>query len=468
MDVNKVHKIFNSDKYQYTESSVYLQENMENIIATFDVFVRVKNNEYAIVNGIEEVIDLINILNKSSYDEKKKYLYKIIDDKSLVEYIASTKFEGSIKGVRNGEIVFTNEPILTITAPIIVAKILETPILNVLHYCITTATTAHKIINASKNKDVLFFGSRRASGFDGMILSSKSSYIVGDKGQSNIMFDYYYNKKSVGTMSHSYIQSFGMSSEGEYEAFDLFIKNNKKPKNPLIMLIDSYDSLGIGIKNAIKAFKNNRIDDNYEGIYGIRIDSGNLLENSIKCRKLLIENGLNKAKIVLTGGLNEKKIKDIIEKKGEVDIFGVGDAISIGENVVSTVYKMSKINDNDVMKISNDIEKTSYPGNKKIYKINENDEYYHVVTLEDEKIENIKEENYINKEAIIEKITLDYIKNGEFIEKNIEKLTLEKSREYFSKNKVNIEKIKKEKIIFSKKLEKLKKKLIEMIKNNKY
>ena len=130
--MEKFFKFLNSDRYQYTESEIYLKNNMQNEIATFDVFLRTKKeNDYAVVYGISDVLELIEILNETSYEDKKKYLSKIFDNSDFIEYIANMKFTGTIKGVRDGEIVFSNEPILTITAPLIQGKVLETPILKV-------------------------------------------------------------------------------------------------------------------------------------------------------------------------------------------------------------------------------------------------------------------------------------------------------------------------------------------------
>ena len=151
--MDKFFKFLNSDRYQYTESEIYLKNNMQNQTAVFDVFLRTeKENDYAVVYGISDVLELIDILNNTSYEDRKKYLSEIFDDDDFIEYIASIKFTGSIKGVRDGEIVFSNEPVLTITAPLIQGKILETPILNILNYQILTATVTSKIVQAAENK----------------------------------------------------------------------------------------------------------------------------------------------------------------------------------------------------------------------------------------------------------------------------------------------------------------------------
>ena len=457
--MEKFFKFLNSDRYQYTESEIYLKNNMQNEIATFDVFLRTKKeNDYAVVYGISDVLELIEILNETSYDDKKKYLSKILDNSDFIEYIANMKFTGTIKGVRDGEIVFSNEPILTITAPLIQGKILETPILNILHFQTLAATVTSKIVLAAEGRGVLSFGTRRTAGFDAAMIMTKASYVAGCISHSNLAAEYLYDLKSTGTMTHGFIQTFGMGESAEYKAFDAFIKMYRNKNQALIMLIDTYDTLERGIISAVKAFKDNGIDDEYEGMYGIRIDSGNLEKLSKECRRILDKNRLYKAKIVLTSGLNDKKIENLIKNQAEVDVFGVGDAIALPEREISTVYKMSKINKNDVMKISDESGKTSLPGNKELYRVYENQDFYDVVALEEEKLENTEN---------IQKITINYIENGKKIEKNYELLDLKKAKEYYDSNliylkKIYSEKLKTRRVKLSEKLENLKDRLLRI------
>ena len=434
--MDRFFKFLNSDRYQYAESEIYLENNMHNQIAVFDVFLRTKNeNDCAIVYGISDVLELIEILNETSYKDRKKYLSELSDNEDFIEYMANMKFTGSIRGVREGEIIFSNEPILTITAPLIQGKILETPILNVLNYQILTATVTSNIVQAAGGRDVLFFGTRRVPGFEAAMSMTKACYMTGCISHSNIMGEYFYNLKSTGTMTHGFIQSFGMGENSEYRAFDKFIKTYSHKKYPLVMLVDTYDTVKSGITAAIRAFRDNGINDGYEGIYGIRIDSGNLEELSKKCRKILNENGFFKAKIILTGGLDEQRIKELIKNGAEVDIFGVGDAIALPEKEISTVYKMSKIGETDVMKISDEEQKTSLPGSKVLYRIYENDDFTDMVMLEKE----------IPEGKNVKKLTVDYIKNGEKIEENYRLLGLEEAKKYYEDNLLYLQKIYSEK-----------------------
>ena len=323
-------------------------------------------------------------------------------------------------------------------------------------------------------------------GFEASMAMTKAAYIAGCISHSNIMGEYFQNLKSTGTMTHGFIQSFGMEKNSEYKAFDMFIKKYKNKKQPLIMLVDTYNTLKSGILNAVNAFKNNNINDEYKGTYGIRIDSGNLEELSKKCRRILNENGFYNAKIILTGSLNEKKIRKLIENGAEVDTFGVGDSIALPEKEISTVYKMSVINGNDVMKISDEKQKMSLPGDKKIYRIYGNNDFSDIIMLEKEQYKEkeieqkfpINEDNILEKEEYkeeqskkennIRKLTIDYITDGRKNEENCRLLDLGETKKYYDSNLSYLEKIYNEKekikrVKLSEKLKELKNNLLSVI-----
>ena len=327
-------RVINSDRYQYTESDIFIMEHMENREAIFDMYFRkTEDNGFAVVSGIREVIKLIEILNNTSEEEKREYFSKIIDEDHLVEYLVKMKFTGDIYAMREGEIAYANEPVITMKAPLVQAKVLETPILNIMNLQMAIATKASRVTRAAYPIGVSAFGSRRAHGFDSAVSGSKAAVVGGCESHSNLVAEYKFGIPSIGTMAHSYIQTFGVGREAEKKAFNMFIKHRKDRKsNALILLVDTYNTLKIGIKNAIEAFKENGIDDSYNGIYGIRIDSGDLAYLSKKCRKELDDAGLKKAKIVLTNSLNEDLIKSLKEQGAAVDVFGVGDAIAVSKS----------------------------------------------------------------------------------------------------------------------------------------
>ena len=429
-------RVINSDRYQYTESDIFLMENMQNKIAVFDMFFRkTEDGGFAVVAGIQEVIHLIEVLNNTSEEEKRKYFSKILEEEHLIDFLSKMKFTGDLFAIQDGEIVYPNEPIITIKAPLIQAKILETPILNIINMNMAIATKASMITRVADPVKVLAFGSRRAHGFDSAVEGNKAAIIGGCYGHSNLMTEYKYGVPSNGTMSHSYIQAFGVGVEAEKEAFVTFIKHRRERKNnSLILLIDTYDAIHIGIENAIKAFKECGIDDNYQGNYGIRLDSGDLAYQSKKCRKRLDEEGLTKAKITLTNSLDEKLIRSLREQGAYVDMYGVGDAIAVSKSYpcFGGVYKIVELDEEPLIKISGDVIKISNPGFKEVYRIYDNEglAYADLITLvkndEDKKklLKNdaltIRDEKYEFKSSILKKneythikLTKQYIKNGQ-------------------------------------------------------
>ncbi|MGL5055605.1 MAG: nicotinate phosphoribosyltransferase [Fusobacteriaceae bacterium] len=447
-------RVINSDRYQYTESDVLLNEGFQEKEAIFDMYFReTEDGGFAVVSGIQEVIYLIKILNTTDEDTKRKYFEKIIKEKELLEYLIKLKFTGDMYAMRDGEIAYPNEPIITIKAPLIQAKILETPILNIINMQMAISTKASRVTRVANPVGVVAFGSRRAHGFDSAVTGSKAAIIGGCVGHSNLVTEYKYGVPSLGTMSHSFIQTFGVGKEAEKKSFDAFIKwRRDREANSLILLIDTYNTLKIGIKNAIASFKESGIDDSYEGIYGVRIDSGDLAYLSKHVRKELNEAGLYKAKIVLTNSLNEDLIRSLKEQGAQVDLYGVGDAIAVSKSkpCFGGVYKIVVIDKEPVIKLSEDVIKISNPGFKEVYRIYDknNKAYADLITLveNDEDKEHLlngkelvlKDEKYEFKTSILEageysyrKMTLTYIENGVITEKYDELFDILASRAYY-------------------------------------
>lgn len=438
-------RVLNSDRYQYTESDIFLMENMEEKIAVFDVFFRkTADGGFAVVAGVQEVINLIEILNTTPEEEKREYFSKLIESEELIDYLSKMKFTGELYAMRDGEIAYPNEPVITIKAPLIQAQILETPILNIINMEMAIASKASRVTRAAYPVQVSAFGSRRAHGFDSAVTGNKAAVIGGCTSHSNMVTEYKYGIKSVGTMAHSYVQSFGVGSVAEKESFKTFIKHRVNRKgNTLILLIDTYNTLGMGIQNAIEAFKECGIDDSYPGIYGVRIDSGDLAYLSKRCRALLDAAGFKKAQIFLTNSLNEELIRSLKEQGACVNVYGVGDEIAVSKSnpCFGGVYKIVEIDGNPVMKLSEDVVKISNPGFKEVYRIYDQSglAYADLITLvrndkdkellihgkdlviRDEKYDfkysQLKENQYT-----IKKLTRQYIDKGEIIQSEYEEL----------------------------------------------
>lgn len=355
--------LLNSDKYQYTMAYTFDQNGMGEKMAVFNMFFRKApdGNGFAVVSGIKEVLEMVKEMGKYPKDYYRKFLQ---EDKyeEFCEKLASTKFTGTIRAMKEGEIAYPNEPVITVIAPLIQGQILETPMLGIMNHQMAVATKASRVVRSTL-KPVSEFGSRRAHGIWAGKYGAKAAYIAGCTNSSNTLATIDLGVPCTGTMAHSYIGTFGSSVTGEFEAFDKYIKSHKGES--LIMLIDTYDTLKCGIKNAIKAFQENGIDDTYQGIYGVRLDSGDLAYISKKCRKMLDEAGLKKAIISATNGLDEYIIPELEKQDAEIDMYGVGDAIATSKHnpCFGGVYKLTQIGNEPVIKLSEDKIKVTNPGN---------------------------------------------------------------------------------------------------------
>lgn len=329
-EINMPEKIYNSDLYQYKIGSVWFNKEMHQTMATFDVFFRKAPNDngFAIMAGNNQVLDLIRIINLDEngieYGEKLNLLYHLVGNMKFVQYVSELKFTGSIWMMDEGEIVWPNEPFMKITAPIVEAQILETPILSIVNHAMNVATKASRVVRAAQGIPVSSFGSRRAHGPWASVMGDRAAYIGGCSSVSNIMAAHYNKIDATGTMSHSYVESF--NPENELEAFKSFIENTDE-NTPKILLIDTYNTLESGILNAIMAFEETDVKS-LSVDYGIRIDSGDLAYLSKKCREKLDACGFADAKIILTNGLDENIIRELLLQGAKVDCFGVGDAIA--------------------------------------------------------------------------------------------------------------------------------------------
>ena len=291
-----------SDKYQYTMGKSFYDSGMKDKRAVFNLFYRKapENNNWAIVSGIDEVLEMVSNLGNMDPEFFEKFLPGE-EYKDYRGYLSSMKFTGNIYAMREGEIVFPNQPIIIVEGPLIEAQVLEPPMLCIMNHQMAVATKASRVCRAT-NRPVSEFGSRRAHGPWAAMYGAKAAIIAGCASTSNILTGTTTGYGSTGTMAHSYVTSFGCSVAGEYNAFDTYIKTHQG--EPLILLIDTYDTLRCGILNAIKAFKDNGIDDSYQGGYGVRLDSGDLAYLSAECRSILDENGLKGCKIFATNSLD--------------------------------------------------------------------------------------------------------------------------------------------------------------------
>jgi nicotinate phosphoribosyltransferase len=355
-----------TDEYEYTMSRGYLNNNKENEIATFDIFFRkVPNNGgYAIMAGVDKIISYINNLK---FGEKElNYFRKNGYPEEFIDYLRNFKFTGTIKAIPDGTPVFPNEPLVTITAPIIEAQILETSLLSLVNGAMEHATGARRIVEAAPNGvGVMEFGSRRADGCEAAIDASLYGMMAGCVGTSNVIAADMVNVRAKGTIAHSWIESF----DSELEAFIAYATTY--PENALL-LVDTFDTIKSGIPNAIKTFEYMR-DNGYDISHiGIRIDSGDLAYLSKEARRMLDEAGFPQATICLSNGLTAETIETLINQGACFNSLGVGDNISKPEGRMGCVYKEVAITKDGIeipkIKLSEDAVKIVNPGIKKLYR----------------------------------------------------------------------------------------------------
>lgn len=347
----------------------FYDSGMKDEKAIFNFFYRKapENNNWAVVSGTDDVVEMITNLGKMPAEFFDKFLpgdqyaeYR--------EYLSKMHFTGNVWAMREGEIAFPNEPIIIVEGPLIEAQVLETPMLCIMNHQMAVATKASRVCRAT-SRPVSEFGSRRAHGPWAATYGAKAAIIAGCANSSNILAGVAYDYPSTGTMAHSYVTSFGCTVEGEHTAFSQYIKTHMG--EPLILLIDTYDTLKCGIKNAIRAFKENGIGNDYKPVYGIRLDSGDLAYLSQKVRRILDENGLTECKIFATNGLDEYLIADLERQGACIDSYGVGDAIATSKAApcFGGVYKLVQIGEMPVLKRSEDKIKLINPGFQITYRI---------------------------------------------------------------------------------------------------
>jgi nicotinate phosphoribosyltransferase len=376
------------DYYQLTMAYSYFKSGKQNEVAYFDMFYR-KNPDkggYVVSAGLDEVINYVENFKFSESDidllrQKNDF------DEEFLEYLKNIKFTGDIYAVEDGTVVFPNEPLLTVRANIIEAQLLETSILLHKNFANLITTKAVRIKQAAEDNDVLEFGTRRAHEKDASIKGAKYAYIGGAMGSSSVQSEKEFKVPSFGTMAHSYIESF----DSEYEAFLTYAKTFPNKSN---FLIDTYDTLNSGIKNAIKVAQDYLIPNGYR-LKGVRLDSGDLSYLSKEVRKELDAAGMQDTKIFASNSLDEYLIQSLIRQGAKIDIFGVGENLITAKSdpVIGGVYKLVGIEkDNHIIpkiKLSENIGKITNPGYKKLYRFYDKDTNIalaDLITLKDEEI----------------------------------------------------------------------------------
>ena len=378
-----------TDFYELTMMQGYLKSGKHKEKVIFDMFYR-KNpcgNGFAICCGLEQVVEYIRNLNFS--EEDIDYLRSLgTFDEDFIEYLRGFHFTGDIYAIPEGTVVFPKEPLIKVIAPVIEAQLVETAILNLVNHQSLIATKAYRVVHAAQGDGVMEFGLRRAQGPDAGIYGARAAVIAGCIGTSNVYAGQKFHMPVLGTHAHSWIMSFPTELEA-FKAYARLYPNN------CILLVDTYDTLKSGVKNAILCYDAMK----EEGIplkrFGIRLDSGDLAYLSKKARKMLDEAGYPDAIISASNDLDENLIASLKAQGACITSWGVGTNLITSESQPSFggVYKLAATYSDEgqwvpKIKLSENSEKITNPGNKQIYRIIEKDSgkvFADYIALEEER-----------------------------------------------------------------------------------
>ena len=360
-----------TDLYELTMMQGYYEKGQnENVI--FDVFFRQNpcNNGYSVCAGLDQVIDYTKNLH-FTYDDVDYLRGLGIFKEDFLHYLSGFHFSGDIYAIPEGTVVFPKEPLLKVVAPIMEAQLVETAILNIINHQSLIATKTSRIVFAANGDGIMEFGLRRAQGPDAGLYGARAAMIGGCVGTSNVLAGQMFDVPVMGTHAHSWIMSF----PDEYTAFKTYAE--MYPDN-CTLLVDTYDTLKSGVPNAIRVFQEFKDAGKPLIKYGIRLDSGDLAYLSKEARKMLDEAGFPEATICASNDLDEFLLHDLKMQGAAIDSWGVGTNLITSKDCPSFggVYKLAAIQNEEgefvpKIKISENTEKITNPGNKTIYRIYE-------------------------------------------------------------------------------------------------
>lgn len=379
-----------TDLYQLTMINGYFENNVHNDVVVFDMFFR-KNackGGYTIVCGIEQLVEYIENLKFSESDLDYLKTLNLFSDKFL-DFLRDFKFTGDIYTVEEGTVMFPNEPIIRIKAPLYQAQLIETALLTIINFQSLIATKASRVCFAAKGDPVFEFGLRRAQGPDAGTYGARAAIIGGCTATANVLAGKMFNIPVVGTHAHSWVQKF----DNELDAFEAYAKIYP---NNCLLLVDTYDVLKSGMPNAIKVFKELKAKGHKP--VGIRLDSGDLDYLSKECKNMLTEAGFEDVRITASNDLDEYCISNLKSSGSPINSWGVGTKLITSSDSPSLggVYKLvASYKDGKYdpkIKISEDPEKITNPGYKKVVRIYNTQGHAEadLIMLEDESIDTTK------------------------------------------------------------------------------
>jgi nicotinate phosphoribosyltransferase len=355
-----------TDLYQLTMAYGYWKLGMHERDAVFHIIFRKLpfDNNYAVACGLSTVIDFIN--NWRFLPEDLAYLRGLkapdntpLFNKEFLDYLKNLRFSCDVDAVPEGTVVFPQEPLLRIKGPLLQGQLVESTLLNIINFQTLIATKASRVCRAAAGDSVLEFGMRRAQGPDGALSASRAAYIGGCDATSNVLAGKLYDIPVRGTHGHSWVTAF----PDELSAFEAYAE--VMPSN-CVLLVDTYDTLH-GVKNAIEVGK--KLKQQGAKLRGIRLDSGDLADLSIKARKLLDEAGFHDTQIIASNSLDEHIVAQLKQQGAPISIWGVGTKLTTAydQPALDGVYKLSALRDENgkwiyKLKLSEQAVKISNPG----------------------------------------------------------------------------------------------------------
>ena len=347
-----------TDLYELNMIQAYLDHG-ENGEAVFEFFVRrlPARRSFLLAAGLADAIDYLTTLHFS--DAEIDWLKSTGRfNQSLFDYLAGFRFTGDVHAIPEGSVCFPSEPLIRITAPLPQAQLVETRLINILHYQTLVASKAARMVLAAPGKILSDFGLRTAHGAEAGLFSARASYIAGFAGAANVLAGERYGIPIVGTMAHSYVQVH----DDETQAFENFAR--ARPEG-VILLIDTYDTEQ-GARKVVELAPRLKADG--ITIRGVRIDSGDLITNAHKVRRILDEGGLREVIILVSGGINEDILQGMMKARTPIDGFGIGVnlAASLDAPALDCAYKLQSYAGRPKRKLSEG--KATWPGAKQVWR----------------------------------------------------------------------------------------------------
>jgi len=369
-----------TDLYQLTMAQVYYLTGKSHYKAVFDYFFRKLPFEggYTVFAGLADLLEILEELHFTKEDID--YLKDIGLNARFANSLENFRFQGTIRAANEGEIVFPNEPLVRVEGNILEAQIVETLLLNLLNFQSLIATKAARMRSVAGNRILSDFGLRRAQGVGGYH-ATRASIVGGFNATSNVKAACDFDIPTVGTMAHSFIQSY----DNELSAFRDFAAH--RPEH-CVLLVDTYDTLKSGVPNAITVAR--EMEQQSHPLQGVRLDSGDLAYLSKQTRKMLDAAGLHNVKITASNQLDEWVIKSLVDQQAPIDVFGVGTSLVTGppDAALDGVYKLAYADGKPRIKLSENLKKITLPDKKQVSRIlNEAGTFFgaDVITCDDDK-----------------------------------------------------------------------------------